>query len=193
MPRTRALLRPRGAARRNASTTGRTSARRSPAVLAALAAVLAAAAPARAGQGRRQPPEPAAGLTPVVATAPDLLTPPELTMLAAVNAERAAAGLPSLELDPTLTTTARNHSMEMHQAGRVYHTPDLTAIGLQIPRWGTITENVGVGRSAEALHRTFMGSRSHRAAILGRYDRIGLGVVVASNRMWVTQQFVRLR
>jgi uncharacterized protein YkwD len=138
----------------------------------------ALAAPARAG---------------TIPPTPDPLAPLERAMLTLLDAERVAAGLPRLVPDLTLVAAARMHSTEMRDAGRVFHTPNLASIAQAIPGWRSLSENVGVGWSIESLHGTFMQSRSHRTAILGRYDRVGVGVVAAPGRIWVTQDFMRTR
>jgi uncharacterized protein YkwD len=128
-----------------------------------------------------------------VAAAAEALSGPERAMVDAINAERVAAGLRPLTPDLNLITSARAHAAEMRDAAKVFHTPRLAAIVPVAVRGRTIGENVGVGRSAESLQRTFLLSRSHRAAILGRYDRVGIGVIVAPGRTWVTQHFMRMR
>lgn len=124
--------------------------------------------------------------------------PAEQRFAAAINADRAAAGLPPLQVDVALTRIARDWSGQVAAAGELAHNPVVTDL---LPdgwsRWG---ENVGYVGGATAdpdaavlrMHGLFMGSPGHRANILGDYTALGIGVVVdAGGTMWATENFVR--
>lgn len=109
----------------------------------------------------------------------------ELTSM--VNAERAAAGLPALPVSGDLVDVARRHSSRMASSGTLQHNPHL---GSEVSNWTRVTENVGRGPAARAIHDALMASSSHRANILdGAVQQIGVGIVVAGDTLWVTQVF----
>ncbi len=57
--------------------------------------------------------------------------------------------------------------------------------------WTSWAENVGYGGSVEQVHSLFMGSSGHRTNILNpTYSQVGIGVVRAGGRVWVTIDFV---
>lgn len=103
------------------------------------------------------------------------------------NEARAGAGLGPLALDGQLISNARNHSSQMASSGSIYHNSQLPS---QITgNWRSLGENVGIGGSADSIHSAFMASASHRANILGDYDRVGIGVIVAGGTIYVTEVF----
>lgn len=114
---------------------------------------------------------------------------PEGTLVARINASRAAAGLAPVESYWDLTDDARSHAARMSEAGAIQHNP---ALGGVTGVWQALGENVGVGDDANALHDAFMASPSHRANILGDYNYVGVGAVTAGDGLiWVTVIFMR--
>lgn len=114
------------------------------------------------------------------------------SILKLINHERAAAGLDELTVDPALAEIAATWSKRMARSNRLAHNPSLRAqVSEAAPGWRRLGENVGVGSDVTTLHRAFMASAGHRGNVLGNFDRIGIGVVVANGRTWVTVDFVR--
>jgi uncharacterized protein YkwD len=113
----------------------------------------------------------------------------EQSILSTVNQQRAATGRSPLQLDPTLTATARAHSAQMSEGNRLFHSADLSA-GAP-PKWRALGENVAMSTSVDTVNARFMESPAHRANILGDFDRVGIGVAVARGRIWVTQEFMQ--
>lgn len=110
----------------------------------------------------------------------------ETEFVAALNRERAAAGLPELSVAGDLTAVARDHSQVMSE-GRLHHNPQL---GEDVSGWRKVGENVGRGREVGAVHEAFMDSEAHRANILDAgWSQVGIGVVVVDGQVWVTQVF----
>jgi uncharacterized protein YkwD len=143
----------------------------------------------RAGApGPITPPKPVDPPKSILKPLPDPLTATERQFFNLVNQERSRAGLPMLELDVRLVEKARLHSERMSAVNRPFHSVNLAA--LAPGKWRVIGENVGAAKSADALHARFMQSPSHKANILGHYDRLGVGVVVANGRLWVTEHFL---
>ncbi len=114
---------------------------------------------------------------------------PASSFLGLINAERADAGLGALTPDPDLASVAQAWSAEMASSGRLAHNPNLRD---QVePGWQRLAENVGTGSSVEMLHDSFMASAGHRRNVLGDFDRVGVGVVEAEGRLWVTVDFLQ--
>lgn len=97
------------------------------------------------------------------------------------NAERAKRGLSQLAVDPNLVGLARQHAGWMARHRRLQHSHSGSA------------ENIAMGYpNVNAVLRGWMGSRGHRANILGGYRYIGVGAQRDSGgRMWWCQQFRR--
>lgn len=111
----------------------------------------------------------------------------ESQFVAAVNQERAARGLPALQVASDLTSVARSHSARMAGSDNLHHNPNL---GSDVSNWQKVGENVGVGPSVSSIHGAFMNSPSHRANILGSdWVQVGVGVEVRGDSIWVTQVF----
>lgn len=108
----------------------------------------------------------------------------ESVLLASINEERVAAGLPALILDPTIVAVARAHSRDMivrdyfDQANPDGQDPfdRMRAAGIS---FGYAAENIVAGKSGAGAHAMLMGSAPHRANIFGvHYRRVGIGAIV---------------
>jgi hypothetical protein len=113
--------------------------------------------------------------------------------ISAVNQQRAAAGLPPLVESGGLTSLAQQHSAYMATTANLTHSGNLGGtVGSVLPSYTGAAENVGQGPSVGTVTNLFMGSPTHRSAILGNFDTGGMGVAVsADGRVWVTQLFAR--
>jgi uncharacterized protein YkwD len=127
----------------------------------------------------RQAPVPA-GLVLAQTTAQEA----EARLLALLNRDRAAAGLPPLALDTRLAEAARAHSRDMADHDFVAHISPTTGSAVErVGRVGLAPDlllvNVGRAYSAEDAESGFMASPGHRGNILDRRARfIGIGVAV---------------
>jgi uncharacterized protein YkwD len=111
----------------------------------------------------------------------------EAAFVAAVNRERAAAGLGSLSVADDMTSVARSHSRVMANGTDLHHNPDL---GRDVSGWKKVGENVGRGPSVDAIHAALMASPGHERNIVDpEWTQLGMGVVVEEGRIWVTQVF----
>lgn len=114
-------------------------------------------------------------------------------LLALVNAERAAAHLPLLELRPAITAIAAGHSVEMATRADIFHNlayfTSATRARLSASALG---ENVAVNGSLENAHVRLMASPGHRANILnGRFDAVGISVVHDDGgTVYITEDFL---
>ncbi|MBB5939678.1 CAP domain-containing protein [Streptomyces zagrosensis] len=108
-------------------------------------------------------------------------------VVALTNAERVAAGLRPLAVDPRLTMAAQAHSADMVTRGFYAHTtpdgrePWDRAAAAGCPHRG-IGENIACGqRSPTDVVRGWMNSPGHRANILAAgFDEIGIGYATGS-------------
>jgi uncharacterized protein YkwD len=109
-----------------------------------------------------------------------------------VNRERTANRLATLTVDQGAATKAQNWSAHMAATGVLEHTGGGTKLDPSgLTNWCSIGENVGKGPSIKAVHDAFMASSTHRANILGRWQRTGTGVVKKGDYYWVTEIFLR--
>lgn len=130
-----------------------------------------------------------------IATAVAVLIVPALAEadVSAVNQQRAAAGLPPVTENGGLTSLAQQHSAQMAATSSLVHTGDLGGVvSTVLPSFTGAAENVGQGPSVATVTSLFMGSPTHRGAILGNFDTAGVGVARGPDgRVWVTQLFAR--
>jgi len=124
------------------------------------------------------------------ASLPDAPT-AEREFLTLLNRTRASSGRSPLLLDPAASNVSRSWAGTMAREGRLYHNPNLAShvSSFVTSDWRRAGENVGVGGGIQTLHDAFWASAPHRANMLGDYNRVGVGVVVAE-RIWVTFTFV---
>lgn len=123
---------------------------------------------------------------------PDL----EAEMLAMVNRERAAAGLPPLSADPELTEVARKHSADMFVRSYFSHnTPEnktpFDRMREANIRFLTAGENLALAPTLQIAHTGLMNSPGHRANILRpQFGRLGIGIMDGGRRgLMVSQEF----
>lgn len=107
-----------------------------------------------------------------------------------INGARERAGLSPYETNADLAGIARTHSQKMAESGTIYHSTNLASVA---PRgWKSLGENVGMGPTCDAIHNAFMNSPSHRANVLEpKFAFVGVGVVIASNTIFVTEVFMQ--
>ncbi len=120
----------------------------------------------------------------------------ERLLLEKVNTARKQHDLRPLRMKVQVRGVAREWSGRMANRNDLAHNPRYAT---QIDGgWRRAGENVGyIGRNgasvrqlAGGIHRLLMHSPGHRANILGRYNRMGVGVRFdTAGRLWVTQNF----
>jgi uncharacterized protein YkwD len=127
--------------------------------------------------------------TPTPMPPPPSLVEMEQQMVAGVNAERQAAGLPPYQVDEEIDEMALTHAQDMVVRGYFGHTtPEGITLRDRFDEWGiSSTANVGediqrntrpAGESVQFALTWFMNSRPHRANILHpHHNRIGVGIV----------------
>lgn len=118
-----------------------------------------------------------------------------------INAERARAGLAALTFDPGLSEAALQHSEDMRANGFVAHvSPATGSTEDRLLRAGIVTrlaaENVSRGYAPDEIHKGFMDSPGHRAAILlAGATHVGIGVASEQKSehpsYFVTELFIR--
>ncbi|KAG1689223.1 hypothetical protein DVH05_002716 [Phytophthora capsici] len=120
------------------------------------------------------------------------------SMLASVNAQRAAQGLRPLCLNTKLMAASKGHSVDMASNNYMSHTGSdgskmsqrVTAAGY---KWTRVGENVAAGQvNVAAVMKAWMNSPGHRANILGDYTMLGTAYAYNSGstyRHYWTQNF----
>jgi uncharacterized protein YkwD len=110
------------------------------------------------------------------------LSRPEQTLLTAINAARAAAGVAPLRATPALTSAASWQSQVLAEAGVLDHTsPDGSTLTDRLTRvrWhgSTAGEDLAVAPSASGAVAMWMLSPGHRENVLrASFHTVGLGV-----------------
>jgi len=129
----------------------------------------------------------------LVAAAPaGATTAEEVALYDATNGSRAGQGLGALQFDAGASRVALAWAQHLAASGSLRHNPNLAAdVDRVEPRWTRIGENVGVGSGVDAIQAAFMASPAHRANVVGRFNRVGVGAVRgADGRLWVVVVFV---
>ena len=113
----------------------------------------------------------------------------EAQFLALTNQLRAGLGIQQLTVNSQLVSMARNWSAQMASAGSISHNPSLTSLAPS--NWTNLGENVGVGPAVDAIQTAFINSPEHYANLSkAAYNQVGIGVVDANGRIWVTVDFM---
>ncbi len=114
--------------------------------------------------------------------------------VARINGLRASQGLGELRIDPELTREAQIWASTMSDAGRIFHSDDLSrGIGAD---WQKLGENVGVGGQVDVLFQAFVDSPTHYANLVDpTYTHVGVGVVNSPDgvRLFTAHRFMSLR
>lgn len=117
-------------------------------------------------------------------------------LLALVNAERQAAGLPPLARHPAIAAIAEAHSLAMAARGELFHNDGYfsTSVRREIGA-AALGENVAVNGDLDDAHRRLMASPHHRANVLDpRFSAAGFAVVATpEGALFVTEDFAELR
>jgi hypothetical protein len=108
-----------------------------------------------------------------------------------INKERSDRGLRALIFDMQIRDVARAWSDRMASTGTFEHNPSYAS---QMPAgWSSAAENIAWGSGSNAnvavLHQALMDSPGHRDNILGDYTRVGVGVTITGDKMYVTEDF----
>lgn len=129
----------------------------------------------------------------------------EARMLGLINGARASGGLAEVASHDGLRRVARDwaarlaadHDASGDRQGTLRHNPSLAS---QLPgdhlRAGenvgyTVLTDASHSRLVDRLHESYMGSPTHRANIMGEYDRVGVGLVTSDDgTMWSAVVFM---
>jgi hypothetical protein len=115
----------------------------------------------------------------------------EAEFISLINQSRAAAGLGALTVHSDLVSGARTHTGRMIPTDSIFHSTS-AQLSAVTTGWAVLGENVGRGPSVAVLHKAFMESASHKANILGDFDRVGSGVGHdATGKIYVTVIFMK--
>jgi len=120
----------------------------------------------------------------------------EAALLVKLNAERAAAGLPGLAIQPWAASVARAHSQDMAAARDIWHNhTGFLDIARQTINAYVDGENVAEAGTLDEADALLMNSPPHRSNILyPLFNQVGIGVALdAAGYVYVTQDFVDIR
>ena len=110
-------------------------------------------------------------------------------MFEIINRVRANHDRHLLTLNRQISRYATRHSHRMANQDRVFHTANLRA-RLSRVRWSVAGENVAEAGTLRRVRQLWMRSPEHRYNMLLRaYRHVGVGVVFARHRYWVTAIF----
>ena len=113
----------------------------------------------------------------------------ERSFVRKMNRARIEEGHAPLKLDLEVSKVSKVHTRAMAKDASLYHTSSAT-LSRRVTNWILLGENVGVGGTVSSLHRAFMESPHHRANImLPQFQYVGVGAVMAGDRLWVTVTF----
>lgn len=127
----------------------------------------------------------------------------EQRLLALVNRDRQAAGLPALLWDERVADVARGHSQEMRRTKNVAHISPTTGSAADRVRaakikTAVVLENVARAYGVGEAHEGLMNSPGHRTNIMSTSaTHIGIGVVFGEEisgrrEIFITQVFTRV-
>jgi uncharacterized protein YkwD len=115
-----------------------------------------------------------------------------------LNTERVSHGLTALQWDDDAADAARAHAQLLAENGKLSHQfPGENSLperlGATGARFTVSAENVARTEFVEDVHPALMTSSGHRANILNTgYNAVGIGVVEAKGKIYVTQDFIFL-
>ena len=105
-----------------------------------------------------------------------------------INSLRASKGVAALARDGSLDSYARSWAKGMAQMGELSH----SNVGLLLPPWHAVGENVGRGGAVGPIFDALVGSSAHLSNMVGDYTHMGIGVFRDSNGvLWTTHVFAR--
>jgi len=118
----------------------------------------------------------------------------EAQMLSMVNAERAAAGVGSVQQVGWAHSVARQHAQDMAAAGDIWHNADFVARGHSALRATYLGENVAMDSTLAADDALLYSDIPHRNVTLDRrFNAVGLGIALdARNWVYVTEDFAQI-
>jgi hypothetical protein len=109
-----------------------------------------------------------------------------------LNSQRASTGMGGLTVDAGLSNVARNWSSAMASKSSLTHNPNMKSqIAAVVPDWTRMGENIAYGSDPQRMSDMLWNSAGHKANIVGDYNRVGVGVVVSGNTIWVTFDFAK--
>lgn len=115
----------------------------------------------------------------------------EAQFVALMNEARATAGLGPLSVYADLLDDARRHTGDMISQGTIFHSSN-AQLAAATSGWSLLGENVGMGPDPDVLQAAFMASPTHKANILGAFDRVGVGAERAPDgTLFVTVMFMQ--
>jgi uncharacterized protein YkwD len=134
----------------------------------------------------------AAGALGAVVVLAGCLSANQTKMVDHINRSRGDVRKPAVTANEAASAKAQAWAERMARTGVVEHTGGGSRVDTSgLPRWCSVGENVGTAGSIEGLHAAWMRSASHKANILGNFNRVGTGVVRKGSQVYGIQIFYR--
>ncbi len=109
-----------------------------------------------------------------------------------INTFRRSNRLAVVRGDALAMKKAQAWSKRMAATGRLEHTGGGSRVDTRgVANWCGYKENVGYGPTIADVHKRFQNSPTHRANMLSRSHRLGVGVARKGNLVWVTEIYLR--
>ena len=113
----------------------------------------------------------------------------EARVLSLIQQVRTSAGAPTLRVDATLSSVARDWAAKMARDGALSHN---VGVGSRVTA-SKLSENVGMGASIDIVHQAFLNSAPHRANMVDKgVNSVGVGVAWANGKVYVVQDYGQL-
>lgn len=107
-----------------------------------------------------------------------------------INAVRAQAGLPALQLRSDISAIARDWSQQMVNAGGISHRPQSQLSAMMPAGWRGWAENVAQAPTIQWAQSALEDSSDHYVNMTGPYNVVGIGVAIRNDgQIFITQNF----
>ncbi|HEX3762286.1 MAG TPA: CAP domain-containing protein [Kofleriaceae bacterium] len=150
-----------------------------------------------------EPPPASVAVEPLPDEAPIAADEAERRLLASLNRDRGAAGLPALQWDGAVAAVARAYSEEMRRTHMVAHISPTSGSAADRVRaagikTGVVLENVARAYGIDEAHQALMNSPGHRSNLMSAVaTHVGIGVAFGDtaagrHELFLTQVFTRV-
>ncbi|TMK88325.1 MAG: CAP domain-containing protein [Actinobacteria bacterium] len=107
------------------------------------------------------------------------------------NGARANGGVAALQWRADVASMAVSHSVEMAQAGTIWHGSFVSQGNLAALNASSLGENVGMGGDVASIQDAFMNSPHHLENIMDpAFNQVGVGIIVSGGTVYVTLDFL---
>ncbi len=121
----------------------------------------------------------------------------EERLLILINEERKMRNLKELIYSKEISRVSRKHSEDMAKNGFLSHfSPSTGSPSDRMKKAGInfskVSENIGLGKSADEIHLMLMDSSAHKCNIIDpEMEKVGIGAYFYNDMWWVTENFIK--